>query len=267
MLSNLFYHYPVWVGGLGLILLFCGLTTLGLFIFHNLILKNHLVLRAHNDIGVGMLQVVATIYAVLLALLVFDVLNSFADAEKITQAEASVVGNLVRDAVGLPADKTKLIHAQLIQYLNQVIYQEWPAQQNDQVQDIKKVGWAILTKVGDEIVTYQANSLSAAVIQSSMFHELNELYNFRRARLLATGESLPSIIWEIILSGGIVFLLYISFLGAESFMLKLVLTNLVVILIMLVVILIIALDRPFQGQLSIKPTEFIIVQNNLKPIS
>ncbi len=268
MINSLFYHQPIWVWGSLLVALVVAIISVALIGAQRFLMYKHFsVLKEHIDVGAIYMTGISSVFTVLIALLVFNVLDSYAQVDDNVQAEANCVGDLYRDARSLPIDMMQSIQSLLMQYLDEVIEKEWPSQKNGSLASVKNAGWNTLNQIQDVISTYNAPTLSAAVIYTEIFHRLNKLFDLRRSRVASSQTSMPTVVWGIIIAGGIVFFLSCLLLGAENFVMKWLFTILMFVSITLVVILIIALDRPFQGQLGIGSDEFIIVKHNIQLLS
>ena len=73
--------------------------------------------------------IVGVAYAVLIAFIAVAAWESYSGADRIVDAEASLIGNLYRDTTGLPEDKGAPMRADIKTYLDQVIHKEFPSQQ------------------------------------------------------------------------------------------------------------------------------------------
>jgi hypothetical protein len=80
---------------------------------------------------------------------------------------------------------------------------------------------------------------------------LDSLYDARRTRILAAGSGIPDIVWWIVALGTTLTIGFTFLFGAEDFRMHLVATGMVAFSMSLVIVLIIALDRPFRGDLSV----------------
>src|SRR3982751_3721382 len=82
--------------------------------------------EASNELG-NYLQTVGSIYAVLLAFVVFVVWGQFNDARGYLDREATALVDLHRTASGLPTASRKEIQSGLRAYVDAVLRDEWPA--------------------------------------------------------------------------------------------------------------------------------------------
>ena len=73
--------------------------------------------------------IVGVAYAVLLAFIAVATWESYTGADKIVDVEASDIGDLYRDTIGLPDADVAPIKADIKKYLEQIVHEEWPSQQ------------------------------------------------------------------------------------------------------------------------------------------
>jgi hypothetical protein len=139
------------------------------------------------------------------------------------------------------------------EYAEAVIHQEWPVQQQG---GLPSAGWKPLYDLHSELVHYQPDTRGEAVVEQEFLRTLNELYKVREARLTAAASHIPPVIWQIIAIGGLLTVAFTYLFGFESFGLHLTMTGAVAAALALVVVLIVALDWPFRGEVSVTPEAF-----------
>ena len=167
MTISFFYHNPIWMWGGLLILAVAVVVSLVLVFIHKIVLS-HPSMQSAPAWNTSIISVISTSYSMLIALLVFSVLNSYLDVNKNVQAEAALVGDLYRDAEGLPDNVKQNVRTHLVNYLNDVIDREWPVQEYGSLETEKEAGWNELNAINIIIAAYNAPTSSAAVIQSEI---------------------------------------------------------------------------------------------------
>ena len=252
------YDHPTWLWGNILVWGAAAVSCLGLAIFHRFI---HLdVRRAHNDLAGFSIAIISVVYAVLLAFIAVATWESFAAADTIAATEAGDIGNLYRDTRGFPPNIGEPMRNALRQYLALVIHQEWPVQERGVVPES---GWVPLAQLHDELVQYSPATLGESVVQAEFLRSLNDLYKARTERLVAVRGHIPGVIWWIIGIGGALTTGFTYLFGFHSFRMHLTMTGAVAASLALVAVLIIALDWPFRGEVSIGPGAYVEVERGL----
>lgn len=257
MIVNWIYNHPTWMWGSILVFGATGLACLGLIVFHRLVHVE--VRRAHNDLAGFSIAIISVVYAVLLAFIAVATWESFAEAERIVQAEAGYIGNLYRDTEGLPEQAGTPMRATLKRYAETVINEEWPIQENGE----KPIaGWEPLHKLHRQLVSFQPATRGEEVIQAEFLRTLNELYKARETRLTAAGGHIPVVIWWIIAISGALTTGFTYLFGFDNFRMHLAMTGSVAMSLALVVVLIVALDWPFRGEVSVSAEAYVDVEHS-----
>jgi hypothetical protein len=252
MIVDWIYNSPTWLWGTVFVFVCASVACLGLTVFHRLVRVE--IRRAHNELAGFTVAVVAVVYAVLLAFIAVATWESFSDAQGLVDNEADYVGNIYRDTQGLPLEVGQTVRDDLTQYVAIVIRQEWPLQRQGKTPE---AGWAPLHRLHNTIITFQPQTRGQAVIQAELLRTLNELYKARESRLSAVEGHVPFVIWWIIFFGGGLVVIYTYLFGFHDFRMHLVMTTVVTTSLALVVVLIISLDWPFRGAVSITPEPFV----------
>ncbi len=257
MIVDWIYNHPTWLWGNILVWGATALACLGLAVFHPFV--DHRVRRAHNDLAGYSIQIISVVYAVLMAFIAVATWGSFSAAEGIVQEEAGYMGNLYRDTKGFPDKVGDEMRKTLKGYADAVIQEEWPVQQRG---ELPSAGWKPLHKLHRQLVSFDPQTRGQAVIQADFLRTLNELYKARQARLTAAAGHIPDVIWWIIAIGGALTVAFSYLFGFESFRLHLTMTGAIAASLTLVIVLIIALDWPFRGDVSVSPQAYIDVAHS-----
>ncbi len=257
MLNDFIYSTPTWLWGAVICLFFTGLSIVGLLIFHRVVPIE--VRLQHNDLAGFTIAIVAVTYAVLLAFIAVATWESYTHAQDLVDREAADVGNIYRDTVGLPGAMGDSIRADLQQYVRLVVDDEWPTQRKG---DVPTSGWQPLYRLHAAIATLHPETMGEQVVEAELLRVLNELYGARASRLSAVDGHIPDVVWGLILLGGMITTGYTYLFGFRHFTMHIVMTAAVSVSLALVMVLIIALDWPFRGEVSISPDAFVKVQHS-----
>jgi hypothetical protein len=259
LLVDFLYSHPVWEVGLLVIGVWTGLALLGLYIFHRFV---DVKVRHKDTETVGLTYaIVAVVYAVLIAFIVVDVFETFAKGDEIATAEANKLSNLMLDAAGLPPEMASAVRADLDKYIDIVVKTEWPSQQKGTLSDkVFEPGWTVLADLSKQLAAFEPKTMGQNVNKGEMLRAMNDLFRARRSRIIAAGEHLPDVVWQILLLAGAVAVGYTYLFGAHSFRIHLAITGLIAATISLVFVLIIALDYPFRGEVSVGDDAFVSVK-------
>jgi len=215
--------------------------------------------RDNSDSLAMVLGVVGTMYALLLGFIAIAAWESFGNAEKTVVQEADVISVLYRNTSGLPNADAEKIRGFLREYSNIVIKVEWTAQMNGDEIPYKQ-SHAALQGLHAAVIAIDASSNSMTTVQSTLLQSLNQLYVARRDRYMAARceSGIPEVIWIVVFLGTALTIGTSLLLGHSSLRMHRALVSILVCAIGLILVLVIALDRPFRGELSISkaPYEF-----------
>jgi hypothetical protein len=258
MIRDWLYNHPISEVGTTVVVLSVLASWLGLYVFARLVPVS---LRSrHNDVAGFIIAIIGVVYAVLLAFIAVAAWASFDTANTIVQQEANLVGNLYRDSVAVPQPERHEMRHHLRRYLEHVIQQEWPAQQSGK---ILPSGWLALQRLHRSIIGIDAKTLGQQVIEAEMLKTLNALYSARRTRLLAASDGIPDTIWTILILGGVITVGFTFFFGMPSMAMHYAMTGVLAGSMALVMVLIVSLDWPFRGEVSISPAAYEAVQQTM----
>lgn len=246
------YSNPTWLWGTFIVVGTTLVSCLGLLFFQKLVPES--ARRIENDVVAGTMAIVGVAYAVLIAFIAVATWQAFTDGDKSTDVEASHIANLYRDVEGLPNDVANQIRDRVKDYVDKVINVEWPAQQRG---DTSRAGRADIEQIHTLIMSFVPQNPRESVIQGEFLRVLNELYSSRRTRQLAAQNAIPPVIWWIIILGSIGTISYVYLFNVENRRWHLIMTAMVASSMALVIVLVIALDRPFRGELSISTDAYV----------
>jgi hypothetical protein len=257
MMLDWIFGTPMWLWGTVLVALSTAVACCGLLIFHRLVHVD--VRKAHNDLAGFTLAVVGVLYAVLLAFIAIATWNAFSKASDIVESESDYAGGIYFDTRGLPQAKGQAIRDAIERYVSAVINQEWPLQRAGKTPD---QGWQPLRDLNTAIASIQPQNLGEAMIQAELLNSWNQLYLMRSSRLSAVQGHVPGPVWWVVFLGGVITTSYTYFFGYLNFAMHMAMTGILAATLALVVVLIIDLDRPFRGAISVSPDPFIMTQQS-----
>lgn len=205
-------------------------------------------LEQHNDVAGFIIAVIGVIYAVVLAFVVISVWEQFDTAKANASQEANLVGLLYVNAVFYPGH-TESIRKDLQGYAESVVNNEWTemsAHQSDSPTTDRQVGVLL-----GEYRAIHPESTEEGIFYTESVRRLYELTNLRRARVDASGNELPSVLWTILIVGGVITIGFTYFFGVSHFGAHVLMVAALAAMIALTLFVILSLDLPFSGDLRI----------------
>jgi hypothetical protein len=259
MLNHWFYSHSTWAVAGAVCSAAVLLPLIGLWIFHRLV---DWETREENTAMVGLSYALCGgIYAVVLAFVAVGTYEAMDKGAAIAGDEANSLGGLAFDSAGLPSTLGVRLREDVDKYIDIVTKKEWPSQQAYQMQERNfEEGWSQVRRIGLDLAAFEPETKGQATVKAEMMHTTNELLSARRARLLAANAHLPDAVWQMLIFGLGLVAVYVFLFGPHSYKLHMAVTAMTMLSIGLVFTLIIALDYPFRGELSVDDDAYLSVK-------
>jgi hypothetical protein len=210
------------------------------------------VLKANHEVAAIIFNVFGVLYAVVVAFVVFVTWSGYDEATKNLQLEASQTLDLFYSAQAFPEPLGKDIQQGLIAYANSVYTDELKRMSSG---DISIHSSGILRELLAKFNSIDQNLMPNREVYVESLRRLNNLAEYRQLRIFAGNNTIPSVLWCILLAGGFITVLYTCFFGAKNLQAQYVMTAALTVMISLILLLIYILDHPFTGanKVSVKP--------------
>jgi Protein of unknown function (DUF4239) len=259
MLNHWFYSHSTWevAGAVCSVLVLLPLA--GLFLFHRLVNWH---VREENTSMVGLSYALCGgIYAVVLAFVAVGTYETMDKSTAIASDEANSLSAISFDSAGLPSELAERLRGDVNKYIDIVTKQEWPKQQAYEMGEKNyEEGWVQIRQINADLANYEPANPGQATVKADALRVVNELFSARRARLLAAKAHLPDAVWQMLLFGLVLVAFYVYLFGPHNFKIHLAVTAMTMLSIGLVFTLIIALDYPFRGDLSVSDEAYVGVR-------
>jgi hypothetical protein len=252
MLDDWIYNSPTWLSS-GVFIL-CGIVVAGVVVVVMTWLIGAESRHAHNEVTAMTVANIAVLYTVLLAFIAVAAWESLSKASDIAGAEAGIVQDLYVDSQGL-SDKelTKKLQNELRGYIDAVVNSEWPEQQGG---GISRAAAPVLRDVRATLASLAPKTAGDGIVMQEMLRSLNELYETRRSRLDAVGGHIPDAVWWVVIFLGGLTIAFTGLLGMRSRWMHFALAAGLTTAIVVVVSMIVQLDYPFRGEISVSADPF-----------
>ncbi len=217
-------------------------------------------IKFHNDVAGYIFASLGAIYAVLLAFMVVVSWQQFDNTNTNVVKEANAIASIYRDSEAFSPEFRTRVRASLDEYVNAVINDEWPLlAKGERSMKVQKISDGIWKLFGD----YQPKTEAEKIFFQESVKKLNEEGELRRGRILDSQSGIPGVLWTVLIIGGIVTIVFTLFFGTENFGAQMVMTSLLAIMISSILYTIFVFDYPFTGSVTVSPSEFKIVLQNL----
>ncbi len=208
------------------------------------------VLEPSNDVVGNYYQTLGTIFAVLLAFVVFVVWSQFNDARGAVVEEAKDLEDLLRLARGLSAPVASRLSGKVQAYIRTVIDEEWAemAQGRESARAAQ-----VLEELGNDLLTLDPAPGREEAVYGEALARFNELSDARSRRLLHSRARMPGSLWALLIVGSVVTVGSMYLFSVKSLTIHALLTGAMAGTIGFVLYLILDMDNPFWGDWQIRP--------------
>ncbi|HET6275446.1 MAG TPA: hypothetical protein VFE16_05855 [Candidatus Cybelea sp.] len=206
---------------------------------------------AHTDRAGFILAVIGVVYAVLLAFVAIGVWERFQVAEERTFEEAGALANVYRDSESFP--NSGRLRATVRAYLRSVITDEWPKMNRGQDSAISNT---LLEAADRDIRALPVTSPRLQNIAAQMLVSIDTALADRQERLTIDFIGINPIMWIVLIVGAYVTVAYTYLFGFDRTVMQQLMIGGLSLVIGLVIFLVMALDYPYRGSISVEPNAF-----------
>jgi Protein of unknown function (DUF4239) len=214
----------------------------------------HPRLQPHHDVAGYIYAGLAVLYAVLLAFLVIVVWQQFNATSTRVHNEADALSNLFRQAQVFPTPVQRAILDTVRTYARAVVEEEWPAMARGTESPAARQAH---TNLWQTIQIVEPRSPAEGNWHATMLQSLTSVSDYRRDRLADNRTVLPSVLWIVLLSGGVINVGYTYLFGVENLSAHLIITTALTAMTALLLLVILILDHPFAGSVRVEPEPFV----------
>jgi hypothetical protein len=141
-------------------------------------------------------------------------------------------------------------------YLRAVIDGDWPAMAHG---GESEVATQALNAIYDTLLADRSGDRSGTVVMTEILEELNQVTSARRERLVMSTGVVPDILWLVLFGGAVLTIGFTFFFGTENVRAQSLMTGTLSLLILGGLLIIIAVDYPFTGAVSVDPAPLELV--------
>jgi hypothetical protein len=206
------------------------------------------VLKENQEVAAIIFNAFGLLYGVVVAFVVFVTWSGYDDATKNLQMEANETIDIFHSAKAFPEPAKTTIRQGLMDYVASVY--------NDELKRMS-VGEVSLNSRGTlrNLLNFFNSMDQTLAPNRELYAEtlscFNKLAEYRRLRVFAGNNTIPSVIWVVLLTGGLITVSYTYFLGVKNIRAQYLMTSALTVTITLILVLIYILDHPFTGVSSV----------------
>jgi hypothetical protein len=244
------YQIPNWLLCLLVVGVFATVSLVGLKLTRPWVssFKTH-----HNDIVASFAASVGVLYAVLLAMIAVAAWTNYTTVDSLAAQEADLVHSLFRDIEAYPQFERDELRGLLREYVDTVIHTEWPALQKGSTD---RRAALVVDSIFSGWIKLDPRTEAQKIVNAETLARLNLFQSVRQSRLQTGGNGLDAVLWVVVLAGAVVSIGICYLFWIENKLLHQVMISILGGMIGVVVYLILALDHPMWGAITIRPTAF-----------
>ncbi|MBZ0187518.1 MAG: DUF4239 domain-containing protein, partial [Candidatus Obscuribacterales bacterium] len=204
-------------------------------------------LKENNPIAEPMLQVIGTLYAVLLGLLVVQSMDRFEEARLNVEKEAVAVADTFRLASALPAPLRDSLQDNCLKYVTAVVEEEWESMERE---DSCDTAWEVIDKMWFDVISFNPQSISEQYVYPALLDAAKEMNDYRRSRLVTCRIWVAPILWVVILAGAATTIVFTYSFGIPNLKSQMFMTAMCAVALSLNIYLWSLYNNPFYGLLK-----------------
>jgi Protein of unknown function (DUF4239) len=217
------------------------------------------VLKENHEVAAIIFNAFGLFYGVMVAFVVFVTWSGYDEATKNLQMEASEALDIFHSSEGFPEPTNKILQQGLRDYVASVY--------SDEIQRMSQGGISVHSGGAHANLRIlfsqlEANSIPNRELYAESLRCLNNLAQYRRLRIFAGNDTVPPVIWLVLLIGSVFTISYTYFFGMKNIKAQYLITTTLTVTITSILFLIYVLDHPFTGtsKVSIEPLRQVLEQ-------
>jgi Na+/proline symporter len=202
------------------------------------------VLKENHEVAAIIFNAFGLFYGVMVAFVVFVTWSGYDDATKNLQMEANQVADIFHSADAFPDPARKTIKQALRDYTASVYGDELIRMSQG---EISLHSGGVLPRLMTTFYQMDEKSIANRELYAETLKRLNDLAQYRRLRIFAGNNTVPSAVWLVLLVGGVFTVSYTFFFGMKNIKAQYIMMATLTVTITLILFLIYVLDHPFTG--------------------
>lgn len=206
---------------------------------------------AFKSVSPGMLPPLGLVFGLVVGFLAAQVWSDSGTAQQAVNREASALRAADLLADRFPASSANRIHALVRRQVEIAVTQEWPAMEKQQ-ETLTVVAPALATAL-QVALTLEPKSDGQSVAQRELVASIENALDARRQRIIVSQSSVNWVKWTGVAMLALITLLAIAFVHVDNRLTAAIAMGVFAAAVAVAIVMIAAQDRPFGGQLGVKP--------------
>jgi tryptophan-rich sensory protein len=210
-------------------------------------------LDTHHEAAGFLIGIIGVVYAVLLAFTVIIVWEQFTEASHDVAQESNQIEDLWQMAGGFRPEVRDAMRGALVGYARAVVDTEWATMREGRPSAEARQAYLRIWEVFRGV---DPQGEREKALYSEVLYTVNVLSDSRRTRLLDSEDSLPPVMWAALYAGGFITIAFTYLFQLRNYRLQAAMTVGVVAVVSLALYLVIALNQPFTGIVTVDSEPF-----------
>jgi hypothetical protein len=209
--------------------------------------------ETHNANTAVIFGALYVMYGLVVGFSAYFVSYQYDNAQRIVEAEASSVQELHRLAEGYPEEERREVQGLADSYARTVVEEGWPLMREGRVS--AKAG-TLAVELRRGVLAFEPRAEGEDELYAQALTLVGELDQNRALRLLEVREGIPSILWVVLILGGVTTVCFTYLLGVRTEWLHVFMVAAYTLVLALILFTISALDYPFDCVAQVGPDAF-----------
>jgi hypothetical protein len=206
-----------------------------------------------------LVQSAMLLYSLVAALTAVGVWTNYSAVSGVVSSEATAIASLWRDLGGYPPTVREATRNVLRGYTDQVIHGAWPQLRRGR---IPREGVEWMDRLQAQLFAFEPATEGQKIMHGETLRAFNLLVQQRRQRLDAVQAGLPGVMWFVLLPGAMGCIVLCLFFHVDNARFQALLLLAVAGFLAMVLFVIIALDRPFVGDMGIPADAYQLIYDH-----
>jgi hypothetical protein len=219
------------------------------------------VRESHNSNTATMFGALYVVYGLMVGFSAYQVAGQFDEAQKTVESEAGSVEGIYRLAEQLPEPERREIQGLAESYARTVVDEGWPMMERGRVS-------ARAGEINDElqrsVMGFEPRTDAEQAVYAQALTLVQDLDEYRALRLLEVREGIPSILWVVLVVGGVITIGFTYLFGMRTPRLHVLMVVALTVVLSLILYTIRALEYPFDGIVQVTPEAFELVLDKIE---
>ena len=220
--------------------------------------------KEQNDVAGFIYAVVGVIYAVLLALVVIATWEEFGRARIMVETEANALAEIFFLAHRLPEPEGRELQELCRSYAEEVVNVGFPLMEQGRTPSMERSqessrAWVLIDDIRASLQEVEPRTVAGQELYAEGLDQVQRLADARRMRLVVAEESLPTVLWVVLILGGVATIGFTYLFGLEATWANRLMVATLAMVISLALFTVGVLEHPFSGGARIEPGAYELI--------